>query len=261
MIFIFLIVLLIFCFCLYSYISNQNNSNTFGTNYEYFQQIKNISIILLSYNRPHNLKHSLSYLINIPFVDEIKVYHGSKEYFDDSFQHEKVQHFHDEENNKKYYTMRRFLHAKDAKNENVLLLDDDLIPKRKLLKKMSQELVKNRNACVGPFGRHCSSRGYYNFGERNIVLTGLVMLSKNVIMNVWEKMQENQEIMDIVMEYKGNGEDLFFQHEFQKLYKQKPTYIKEQDYLFFDKSKGFSTTRPMKHYFFRYRMCRKLHSS
>ena len=216
-----------------------------------------ISVIILSYKRPHNLKHSLSYLINVDFITEINVYHGSEKYFDDSFQHKKINHVHDYENNEKIFTLRRFLHAASRKTPYTLLLDDDIIPRVSLLYTMLKKCSENKDACVGPIGRYCGKMGYKYPKKKNVVLTPILLAHTHVFRQVWEKMKENQILMNKIIQQKGNCEDLFFQHEYKKFYQKNPLIIKGS-YRMLDTSKGFSTTNALSHYMTRNNFCKSI---
>ena len=93
-----------------------------------------IDIIILSYNRPQNLKISLPKLLEYNIINNIYVLHGNEKKFDNSFKHPNVYHIDDFKNNEKYYTIRRFLFHKTI--DNVLILDDDIVPTYKLLNNM-----------------------------------------------------------------------------------------------------------------------------
>lgn len=222
---------------------------------ENFQNLS-ISVLILSYQRPHNLKFSLSYLRKIPFIHEIIILHGKKEFFDDSFQDKKIIHIRDYENNKNIFTLRRFHYIPFVKNEFVLLLDDDIYPKLSLLKKMLKVCSTNRNACTGPFGRSCTKTGYKYRGNEYL-LTPILMARKKTFLDVWEKMKENNYLYDLVIQQKGNCEDLFFQYEYRKLFHKNGIKVKGP-YKRLDFTNGFSTTNWRKHYQLRNNFCKLL---
>ena len=243
---LFVIILFVLVnFCFFQYISRPVPIPSFQSS---------ISILILSYQRPHNLKHSLAYLKNIPFVKEIVIYHGKKEHYDDSCQHYKIRHVKDYEKNSEMFTLRRFYHIQDLKSEYVLLLDDDIYPKVDLLVKMLEICIENENICVGPFTRGCDALGYNTKGD-GFLLTPILMASKKTFLEVWEKMKQNKRLYNLVIQQKGNCEDLFFQHEYRKLFKGSGEKVtggyKNLDFL-----NGYSTTNWGEHYKLRNNFCK-----
>ena len=118
---------------------------------------------------------------------------------------------------KNFYTLRRFLHTENCKNDAILLLDDDIIPSKQLLLKMLTEYDKNPVNCFGVFSRLCDKTGYHTITvNSNIVLTPILLSSKVIFTTVWKAMLDDKEKLNKVIEYKGNGEDLFFMNMFQK---------------------------------------------
>ena len=213
-----------------------------------------VSVLILSYQRPHNLKYTLTYLKNIPFVKEIVIFHGKEEHYDDSYQHYKVRHVKDYEKNSEMFTLRRFYNIQELKSEFVLLLDDDIYPKVGLLCKMLEFCIANKNACTGPFGRTCDKSGYRTRGDQ-CLLTPILMARRKTFLQVWEKMKQNKKFYNLVIEQKGNCEDLFFQHEYRKLF---PNGTKKitGPYKNLDFTNGYSTTNWRKHYRVRNNFCK-----
>lgn len=224
----------------------------------FYKSDTKVSVIILNHERPHNLKKSIPLLTKYKNVDEIIILHSNAENYV-KHNHKKVRDIKDYENNSKYYTLRRFMNTDSCKNNAILLLDDDIIPSEKLLLKMLSRYDKNPMNCYGPISRLCNSNGYYQFSlERNIVLSGLMLTSKTIIKNVQKSIFERNELMKEVLEQKGNGEDLLFQHIYYKLYNQKPIIVSGKYYLL-DIRNGFSTLHPFQHYTQRNNFCKKLY--
>lgn len=220
--------------------------------------IKNISVIILSYNRPHNLKKSLPILETFKNIGEIIVLHGTPENFVTHKKYFKVKDVQDFENNKKYYTLRRFLYAEKCKFDTILFLDDDIVPSEKLIKDMIEKNKTHSYSCVGPITRMCNKNGYYTISaKKNIILTPILLCSKKVVCKVWEQMKKNTKMFDTVIDNKGNGEDLLFQHEYKKFYQKSPIPVHGK-YNLLDIGNGFSTTNITKHYKIRNKFCRDL---
>ena len=219
---------------------------------------KNISVIILSYNRPHNLKKSLPLLETFKNIGEIIVLHGNPDTFLKHKTFSKVKDVQDFENNKKYYTLRRFLYAEKCKFDTILFLDDDIVPSETLVKKLITINNKKKDSCIGPIARMCNKKGYYRLSrKKNIVLTPILLCSKEVVCKVWEQMKKNTKMFDTVINNKGNGEDLLFQHEYKKFYQKSPIPV-HGDYKLLDVRNGFSTTNTTQHYKIRNKFCRDL---
>jgi len=84
------------------------------------------------------------------------------------------------------------------------------------------------------------------------------MINKEVIFNVWNEMNSVKyvDIFNKVVQNKGNGEDLFFNMVYTKLYG-KPNYVSGR-YIDLDKSNGFSTIDVNKHWQYRHKFCNNL---
>jgi hypothetical protein len=96
-----------------------------------------------------------------------------------------------------------------------------------------------------------------NIHQYNTIIPGLSIIDKNVISRTWVEMNKPyyKHIFNDVINHKGNGEDLFFNIVYRKLYGN-PTFVKGK-YYNLDSSNGFSTTESNKHYRFRNNFCKK----
>ena len=90
----------------------------------------------------------------------------------------------------------------------------------------------------------------------NVIIPGLSITDKEVIQYTCTEMnkEEHKHIFDEVVKNKGNGEDLFFNFAYRKLYN-KPVCIKGK-YDDLDVSNGFSTTNSNDHMRFRTNFCK-----
>lgn len=228
-------------------------------NKTFYKSNTKISVIILSHKRSHNLKKSIPILTKYKNINEIIILHSNDEHFIKHKQ-KKVKDIKDYENNKKLFTLRRFLHTDNCKNDAILLLDDDIIPSKQLLLKMLTEYDKNPVNCYGVFSRLCDKSGYHTMTfNSNMVLTPILLSSKVIFSTVWKAMLEDKEKLKKVIEQRGNGEDIFFMNMFQKIYEQKPIVISGK-YRMLDTSKGYSTTYPLQHYKVRNDFCKTLYN-
>lgn len=215
--------------------------------------------MILIYNRPHNLDKSIPNLVNLDIIDEIIILHGHKDH-KKIIKHPKVKNIDDWDNNDKYYTLRKFKNVKYCKNQTVLLLDDDLYPSKDLVLNLVKEFKKDKNNIYGNTKRLCNKDGYHTWpvvNKYNYILTNLVLSSRNVVENVFEKMKQNKEFYNLVLKQKGNCEDLLFNHEFIKLYNKTPVFVGGH-VTNLDNKKGFSTTNRFHHYKIRREFCKSI---
>jgi hypothetical protein len=92
----------------------------------------------------------------------------------------------------------------------------------------------------------------------NTILTNICMVNKEVINNIWNHIStpKYKHLYNIVINNKGNGEDLLFNHVYRKLYSN-PTYVfGEVNKL--DTSDGFSTVNNKDHINYRKNFCKIL---
>ena len=199
------------------------------------KQIKNsnkISVLILNYDRPHNLRKSLPVLSNYDTIDQIVVSHGHPDYYEE-FNFPKVDNVKDFENNKLYGCGRRFLTYKKLKNDIVLVLDDDILPKENLINYSLLKLFDNykKNTIFGLYSRSCNEKGYY-FGNQtdynkkpNIVLTPYIICKKKIIRDYVNQDVGFNKYKEWINLNKGNCEDLAFNLFVNEYYNELPIHI------------------------------------
>ena len=97
------------------------------------------------------------------------------------------------------------------------------------LQKLFSEYNKTRLNIYGHFQRACSAKNYTsNTQNYNMILTNYCLTSKYVILKVLEKMFESP-YLEIVLQNKGNGEDLLFNYYFNKIFNTIPVYVKDEN--------------------------------
>ena len=211
-----------------------------------------VSAIISSYDRPHNLDELISFLKSYVFISEIIILHGHEKYANHI---EGCRNINNWEVNKKLYTFSRLDAVPLAKNDIVLLNDDDTLPSKKLLDNMLDVAQKDSSSFSGTFGRACNGNGYGFTGDLNTVLLNTVMSSKDVFSNIFYEMKtaKYKTLFDKVIAQEGNCEDLFFNKVYVDVYQKKPIIVKG-DFKNLDNTNGFHN-KP-KHYEQRDEFCR-----
>lgn len=221
-----------------------------------------ISVLILNYNRSHNLERSINELIKYKLIDDIVILNGHKDHIK-HFDNSKVKNINNFEDNDKYYTMRKFKNVTYCNHDTLLLLDDDLYPSEKLLNDMYENYLKDKKNIYGPTKRLCNENGYRNIlnkntNDYNYIITNIILTSKEVALKVFENMKKNKELFDLVINQKGNCEDLLFNYEFIKHYNKKPHFI-EGNVIILDNTNGFSSQKL--HYKLRDEFCKKIYNN
>ena len=173
----------------------------------------------------------LQSLIDSNYIDDIIISNG-KLNTAVVYNHPKVRIFDDVENNKSHGLDLRFLRMIDCKNENVIIIDDDMIIKESELKKIFMEYEKNQKRVVGSFGRNMKKNGgvskfvkFINFrkfyskkyttqdvyGNVDVVLTKLLVCQKKLAYLFFYCKPLVEDIYKKGIPY-GNGEDIFFSY-------------------------------------------------
>jgi len=221
-----------------------------------------ISVLILSYNRPHNLEKSLPILNKYKLIDEIIVLHGHPKYYT-NLKYDKVKNIKDYENNKIYGGARRWMGMQYLKNDIIMILDDDLYPSEKLVTDSYNLLMKNynKNTIYGSIKRICNKNGYLTSGndvtEKNYdtILTPYFMCKKKIIEDYMRNYFHKHEKW--LIDNHGNCEDLGLNFFIRNFYKEKPVYVKGK-IIELDITKGYSSEP--KHYKIRSNFCKKYHN-
>lgn len=176
-----------------------------------------ISVVILNFNRPEYIQNNILPIItNIDIIDEILISHGKKETaFEDS--HYKVKSLnHWGEYNEKYGLARRFLTAKEAKNEYIIIMDDDIIPSDDTVKTLYNKIKTDPERIYGLYGRGVNKNNLYQFtnlfGKVAIVLTRFLITHKNMVHHFLDNYQEIEKNNPMIKNSKPywNGEDITF---------------------------------------------------
>jgi cellulose synthase/poly-beta-1,6-N-acetylglucosamine synthase-like glycosyltransferase len=214
-----------------------------------------ISVIIINYARPDNVGSIVSSLLSYDDIGQIIVQHcnSSLEYkpFDGATN---TKFYQKDETN--FGAASRFFAVEEAIYENILFLDDDLLPSNKFVSDLLQKVKEEPIGLYGPYPRYCGGRYIYNPKNYNVVLTGLAMTSKKVVQNY---LQNFSVYKDFLVESRGNGEDLSFNHNLRTNLGVHPTCV-GGEFTKLDETtiEGFSAySKRRTHNHFRHRFCAK----
>ena len=190
-----------------------------------------ISVVILNWKRPDNIKNDiLPKIINYNLVSEVIISHGRSETYFQTPDIKMVKHYKDENLNSNLGVSLRFLRSCNAKNECILILDDDRLPSEEYVNKMYELFQKDKNVIIGSVERYVSpSIGYSNNkrnieNENKIVLTQILMTNKKMCKDF---MNEKDKMNDLALKAKPvwNGEDILFNLIYIKNYNKSPIHL------------------------------------
>ena len=234
-----------------------------------------VSVIILNYKRPHNLKKLVPELLTYPLIDDIVVSNGLKEK-EFKFFNKRVKIMNDFKIDKLYGAAIRFLKVKYIKNDIVLFIDDDNIPSEDLVNKLYFTIKDNydKNTIYGAKNRICNSNGYnttsikkftsdikemlnldYDHSSYNIILTPILMCKTSIINDYLNSEEGWIKYEEWFKKYKGNCEDLSLNKFIETYYNEKPVYINGK-YIELDNNDGYSDIFS-NHYKIRNDFCKK----
>ena len=190
-----------------------------------------ISVVILNWKRPDNIKNDiLPKITNYNLVSEVIISHGNSETYFQTPDIKMVKHYKDENLNSNLGVALRFLRSCNAKNECILILDDDRLPSEEYVNKMYELFQKDKNVIIGSVERYVSpSIGYSNNkknveNENKIVLTQILMTNKKMCKDFINK---KDKMNDLALKAKPvwNGEDILFNLIYIKNYNKKPIHL------------------------------------
>lgn len=171
-----------------------------------------ISVVIMNWLRPEILQnHILVDMVKYKLVDEIILSHGREDtYFE--FNDPKIVNRKDWGDVNEYYGLsRRFLAASEAKNEIILMIDDDEYPTEQAVEKLYNIHTNNPNQLIGPFGQNLKN-GMYNlhmrYGEVCVLITKCIMFDKKLCNEFFKHAPIMREVLKEGQPY-WNGEDVF----------------------------------------------------
>lgn len=181
------------------------------------------SIILLNWGRPNNVYKIVDNMKKYKYIDEIIISNG-KEENSVKIKDNKVRVFNDFYINNKYGLDRRFINGLRAKNNDIIIIDDDININENELNKLISEYENNKNRIVGCVGRNMNNGYSFKdcYGDVDIVLTKLIIFQKKLCSLFFICKPLIEDLYKNGVPY-GNGEDIFFSY-ISSLYFNKKNY-------------------------------------
>ncbi len=146
-----------------------------------------ISAVILSWQRAYNLQSiMLPILERCSLVDEIIISHGRQDAMFD-YESDKCRMVHRRDygdNNREYGLALRFLACEDARNDIILLLDDDIVIPESSLRALCNEFARAPEVIHSLYGRNPDGKLRYNnrmrFGEVTYAVCSAALLPKRL---------------------------------------------------------------------------------
>lgn len=170
-----------------------------------------LSVVILNFNRPDFIKNNIiPILLKNKNIDEIIVSHGKKSTYFEKEEVTSLKHY--GEINKSYGLSRRFLSGSQAKNNYVMIMDDDIIPSEKTIHFLYEKIINDPRIIHGFYGRDIMNEYKTDnvFGDVPIVLTRCLVSTKSMcqyFMKNFRKL-ENEDVKNSKPYW--NGEDILF---------------------------------------------------
>tara|TARA_R110000824_G_scaffold335526_2_gene522082 strand:+ start:147 stop:1001 length:855 start_codon:yes stop_codon:yes gene_type:complete len=172
-----------------------------------------LSVVILNFNRPNFIKHNIVPQLNkYHTVDNIIISNGKKETALDIDETTCLEHhnIHNEE----YGLSLRFLSALSAKNEYILIIDDDIIPSEETIEFLYSKIQEDKNRIYGIYGRNIKKYTGYEytnvFGEVPVILTRCLICTKEMCQYYIDNFRkyESEKVKQSTPYW--NGEDILF---------------------------------------------------
>jgi hypothetical protein len=171
-----------------------------------------LSVAILNFDRPNFIEYNIiPQLKKYKKVNDIIISNGKEETSLDLKQVKCLSHH---KENKEYGLSLRFLSALEAKNEYVMIMDDDIIPSEETVNFLFSKIEEDPNRIYGIYGRNVNKYTGYDhtnvFGEVPIVLTRCLICTKDMCKYYIDNFRkyENEKIKSSKPYW--NGEDILF---------------------------------------------------
>lgn len=172
-----------------------------------------LSTVILNFNRPNFIKHNIVPQLNkYHSIDDIIISNGKKETSLDIPETNCLEHH--QNLNKEYGLSLRFLSALEAKNDYVLIIDDDIIPSQETVEFLLSKIKEDPNRIYGIYGRNIHKYTGYDytnvFGEVPIVLTRCLICTKEMCKYYIDNFRQYESEKIKNSKPYWNGEDILF---------------------------------------------------
>ena len=173
--------------------------------------IDKVSLVIMNWLRPDVLKNILEHIVEYETIDEVIISHGREDTYFEFDNAKVVNEKHWGNINEQFGLSRRFLSASQAKNEVILMIDDDEYPSEEYVKKLLKKYNENPRRLYGRFGRNLK-KGNYNlhqrYGDVCVLITKCILFNKELCA---EFFKHKDSVMHIIEKGKPlwNGEDVF----------------------------------------------------
>lgn len=177
-----------------------------------------ISVLIFSDKYKKSIETILSSIIKYENINDIIIiYKNTKP----RFIHSKINYIQDDRISK-YSSFIRFFYLSSCKNNNILLLNNDILPTERLLMKLINHYDNDNENYYGIFHRSCNNSGYHTISlYNNIVLSPIILTSKDILEKSWIHMREKDDKMK-----EKKMDDILFQYYFEKIYGKQPVVVK-----------------------------------
>ena len=204
---------------------------------------KNITVVLMNHARPRNIQESslLPTLLENEHITEVLLLQSNPS-LTFEYQHPKVKNINSTlENEKMGLSLRFWFCGRAAKNEWVILVDDDMLVPKSTLEGMIAEFAQNPNRIVGIYGRTLSlwyktapvTRGYNTRkirGPAEVVLTKLMIMERDIC-PYFHEFSHLVDDLTVTSHPYWNGEDIFMSLVANHVYGHSKKYDKQTRYL------------------------------
>ncbi len=173
-----------------------------------------LSLCLLNWKRKNYVINTVNNMSKFNYINDILISNGNDEQAvnkNDFIESEKIKVYNDSNINNIYGLDLRFINGLRAKNDSVIIMDDDIEISEIELNKLIEEYIKNENRIVGKWGRNIRN-GYHLrdcYGDVDVVLTKLFICKKKLFNLFFICKPLIEDIYKTGNPY-GNGEDIFF---------------------------------------------------